>query len=356
MEAYCLNDMAKKIGFVGLFSAVFISIYTYLVFCLPMATKEVGVIIRVEKSTTAKAFVRTLYAKHLIKSDKLLLVLIRGLGLQKKLKAGVYQVSANETLSKFLSRVVSGDVLTEKFRIIEGTTQKQVASNLSKAPFLNYQAANWSSIKASDICAQDTNSNKSIGKDISSFVCETNLKKPSLEGSLLADTYTYDAMSDGSSLISRAHENLKKYLLYSWQHRSPNLPYKNPYELLVVASILEKETASYEERRLISGVVINRLQKHMPLQMDPTVIYALGESYLGHLTHDSLKVDSPYNSYLHRGLPPGPIAMVGRDAIDASAHPTVTNYLYFVAKADGSHEFSTNYAAHKLAILHASKG
>ena len=128
------------------------------------------------------------------------------------------------------------------------------------------------------------------------------------------------------------------------------MPYQSPYELLIAASIIEKESALPAERRLISGVIVNRLHKHMPLQMDPTVIYALGPSYKGSLSHEQLSIDSPYNTYQYRGLPPTPIAAVSRDALNAARDPDTQGYLYFVAKGDGSHAFSLNYLAHRQAI------
>ena len=120
--------------------------------------------------------------------------------------------------------------------------------------------------------------------------------------------------------------------------------------MLIAASIIEKETAVPQERKLISGVVINRLNKHMPLQMDPTVIYAMGDTYKGSLTHEDLSINSPYNTYQNRGLPPTPIAMVGKEAIDAAAHPQLSNYLYFMARGDGTHQFSQTYEEQKQAI------
>lgn len=179
-----------------------------------------------------------------------------------------------------------------------------------------------------------------------------NSKKnyPSAEGLLLADTYQYQGGSSSKALLEQAHRNLLNYLNISWTNRAANLPYKTPYELLIAASIIEKETAIAQERKLISGVMVNRLKKKMPLQMDPTVIYGLGNQYTGKLTHNDLLIESPYNSYLNRGLPPTPIAMVGKEAIDAAAHPQLSNYLYFVAKGDGTHQFSETYEQQKQAI------
>lgn len=296
----------------------------YRLFYQPMVTGTApGPIVRVDKSTSAFSFVRMLKTEHLFEHDRLLRRLIQFQGISTQLKAGVYQVAPGESVAHLLKRVVAGDVLIESFRIIEGTTEKQVSIELQRAPYLTYHETDWSMIAAGF---------------------------PSAEGLLLADTYDYPAGSESHRLLMRAHANLEHYLDMCWQQRSAGLPYKTSYELLIAASIIEKEASLPAERRLIGGVIVNRLQKNMPLQMDPTVIYALGTQYKGSLMREDLQVDSPYNSYRHRGLPPTPIAMVGKDAIDAAAHPAVTPYLYFVARGDGSHDFSVTYDEQRQAI------
>lgn len=303
---------------------VVIALNWYRLLYLPMPIgKEASTIIQIDKFTSASAFAHILKERNFIKSTRPFLLFIRLHGLSQQLKAGVYQILEGESAAQFLRRVAAGDVLIASFRIIEGTTQAQVAANLAKAPYLTYQAADWASITGS---------------------------YPNAEGLLLADTYHYDAGSKSKDLLERAHKNLETFLASNWRQRSPGLPYKTPYELLIAASILEKETAIPQERRLIAGVIVNRLRKNMLLQMDPTVIYALGSRYSGKLTHEDLRIDSPYNSYRYRGLPPTPISMVGKDAIDAAAHPEPTDYLYFVARGDGSHYFSVNYEQQKQAI------
>ena len=307
------------LGFAGL---SFLGIHIYRLQYLPMVPSgQPSVIVRLGAATSATTFARTLFNAHLIPSERWFLLMIRIEGLAPHLKAGIYQVNPGESAQHFLFRVISGDVLTESFAIIEGTTQAQITSRLAHAPFLSYNETDWM------------------------VVAPTKA-----EGLLLADTYHYNAGSSSRDLLARAHANLEQYLEASWAGRTPGLPYKTPYQLLIVASILEKETALPQEKRLISGVIVNRLRKYMPLQMDPTVIYGLGSAYNGPLTHENLQVDSPYNTYRYRGLPPTPIAMVGRDAIDAAAHPTLTDYLYFVAKGDGSHIFSSTYEQQRQAI------
>jgi UPF0755 protein len=281
------------------------------------------VIITLDRTTTASQFVQTLKDNKLITTSSPLLTVIRYTGLSSQLKAGVYQIKPGETAMELLHRVVAGDVLTQNFTIIAGTTQQKVSQDLAKAPYLNYQQNDWADIKGN---------------------------YPNAEGLLLADTYQYRGGSDGKSVLEYAHRNLMNYLNKSWASRDPHLTYKNPYEMLIAASIIEKETANPQERKLISGVMINRLNKHMPLQMDPTIIYGLGNAYTGKLSHNDMQIDSPYNSYRNRGLPPTPIAMVGKESLDAAAHPQRSNYLYFVAKGDGTHQFSETYEQQIQAI------
>lgn len=281
------------------------------------------VIVQVDKSMSAGAFVNLLKKQQLIASDRFFLFFIRVQGLAQQLKAGIYEVKPGESILHFLYRVIAGDVLIETFSIIEGTTQAQISMNLQKAPYLSYQVNDW----------------KLIVGDYSNA-----------EGLLLADTYQYEAGSHSQHLLQQAHANLVQYLESSWQHRASGLPYTSPYQMLIAASILEKEASIPAEKRIISGIILNRLRIRMPLQMDPTVIYALGTHYMGKLTREDLSIDSPYNTYRNRGLPPTPIAMVGKDAIDAAAHPTLTNYLYYVARGDGSHYFSSNYTEQQQAV------
>lgn len=310
-------------------SAVFIfllviSTTIYTLFKTPMAMDgNQPVIISLDKSASASQFAKILKEKNLIHSTKFFLSVVRMQGLSHQLKAGVYEVKPGETAFQLLHRVVNGDVVIENFKIIAGTTQNKITEDLIQASYLEYQPDDWNTIKEDH---------------------------PNAEGLLLADTYQYRGGSSSTILLKQAHQNLINYLTTSWNNRAAGLPYKNPYELLIAASIIEKETAQADERKVIAGVMVNRLKKGMPLQMDPTVIYGLSSDYRGKLSHNDLLIDTPYNTYRNRGLPPTPIATVGKQAIDAAAHPTVSNYLYFVAKGDGTHQFSETYAQQQLAI------
>lgn len=304
------------------FSLIFWNAYNLL--ANPLVTKQENeVVITLDRSTSASQFVQLLKDKNLLQNQVPLLLFIRISGLSQQLKAGVYQVKPGETAIELLYRVQAGDVLTKKFTIIAGSTQQKIAQELLNASYLDYHPGDW-------LLVQE--------------------EHPNAEGLLLADTYLYQGGSTSKSVLIHAHRNLMTYLNRVWANRAPDLPYKTPYELLIAASIIEKETAVPQERQLISGVLVNRLNKHMPLQMDPTVIYGLGTAYTGKLSHNDMQTDSPYNSYRYRGLPPTPIAMVSKDALDAASHPQLSDYLYFVAKGDGSHQFSETYQQQRQAI------
>lgn len=280
-------------------------------------------IIDVKPNTSAGAFVATLTQAKLVSSRVALLGIIRLRHASNRIKAGLYRIKPGQTAIQLLNQVLAGEVVVQSFRIVEGSSLQDLKTRLSQAVHLKNNSDPLSLIAAGHASA---------------------------EGLLLADTYYYDAGSDAKPLLELANQQLMRYLQAAWEKRSPDLPYKTSYELLTAASIIEKETAALGERALISGVIVNRLRLHMPLQMDPTVIYALGSDFSGKLAHADLKIDSPYNTYLYRGLPPTPIAMVGREAIDAAAHPTASDYLYFYAKGDGTHQFSRNYTQQKEAI------
>ena len=290
---------------------------------------QATVVIEIPQHTSAAQLVRILATKHLIISPNLWLCVIRIGGFASKLRAGYYQIQPGDTGISLLRKIVHGTVLVKTFKIIEGTTSIEVMHNLAVAPYLNYNQV------AVDAASSDIAKNHQ-----------------SLEGLLLADTYFYDAGSAAADILLRAHVKLQQNLHYYWNTRSDNLPYKNPYELLTAASILEKETASAVERKIIAGIIVNRLNLHMPLQMDPTVIYPLHlkQHNFYKLHHRDLTIDSPYNTYLHRGLPPTPIALIGQSALEAASHPLQVDYLYFYANGDGSHQFSRTYTEQKQAI------
>ena len=290
---------------------------------MPLLAKDNTIVI-VRAATSASSLIHDLHLRHWVRWPVIWTIFLRITGNTANLKAGIYQRQSNDSAWDFIQRVLAGDVLKQKFCIVEGTNHWQLKSSLIHASYLS-----------------DTNSAVDI---------EQGKQYSSLEGLMFADTYEYTAGSSARVLLQRAHNKLNQVLQRVWATRASGLPYRNAYELLIAASILEKETMWPAEKRLVSGVIVNRLKAHMPLQMDPTVRYALGHEHMAALKHSDLSVDSPFNTYRNYGLPPTPIAMVGLDALEAAAHPQNTDYLYFVAKGDGKHQFSSNYAQHLRAI------
>jgi UPF0755 protein len=170
------------------------------------------------------------------------------------------------------------------------------------------------------------------------------------EGRFFPDTYVYDYGSSDLDILRRANARMEEILADVWPQRQDNLPIKSAEEALILASIIEKETSVAEERPMIAGVFVNRLRRGMKLQTDPTVIYGIGDAFDGNLTRKHLRTDTPYNTYTRKGLPPTPIAAVGRAALMAAVNPATTKALYFVAKGDGSHQFSETLEQHNAAV------
>jgi UPF0755 protein len=251
-----------------------------------------------------------------IHSPRALALLIRLNQLGPKLRAGTYLLEPSDTVWTFIEKIIKGKVLMQRFTIVEGVR--------------------WCELEQTLQLSQDF-------RFLSSSAAQLKDNYDSLEGLLFASTYQYPVGEDILPVLTLAKQELKQRLDDVWLHRDPGLPYQTPYELVIAASIIEKEASDPNERQLISGVIVNRLRLHMPLQMDPIVAYGLPGCSHTQLKGSDVKQDSPFNSYKHRGLPPTPIAMVGMSALMAAAHPTTTTYLYFVAKGNGLHYFSSDY-------------
>ena len=186
--------------------------------------------------------------------------------------------------------------------------------------------------------------------DSKSIALALNIPYDSVEGQLFPDTYYFSRNTPDIEILRRAYQAMQKKISYEWQHRSEEVPYKNSYEALIMASIIEKETGKSIEANLISGVFIHRLSIGMKLQSDPTVIYGLGKNFTGDLTKKDLLTDNPFNTYTREGLPPTPITMPSLISIRAALHPTKTDALYFVGKGDGTHYFSASLNEHNQAV------
>lgn len=250
----------------------------------------------------------------------------------KAIKAGDYQIDSDMTAKAILEKLVEGKVISYQFSIIEGSNIYELLNSLTMADNIKREVAGVFEDYDKTWQALDF-----TGKDYP-------------EGMFYADTFQFTKQDSDLDILQRSQAKLEQVLAEEWQKRAENLPYKTPYEALIMASIIEKETAVAAERPMIAGVFVRRLQKGMRLQTDPTIIYGLLPSFDGDIKRKDIFNPHPWNTYVHHGLPPTPIAMVGREAIHAALHPEDGKALYFVAKGDGSHKFSATLAEHNRAV------
>ena len=272
---------------------------------------------------------KRLSVQGVLKSPVALMLYGRVNGKSSQIKAGEYRLDTGRTPKEILAQFIEGRNIQYAFTIVEGWTADELLLALSQESKLTH----------------------TLEAPLRRALHEVlNLKEGFSEGLFFADTYYFSRSDTDLSLLKRAYSRMQKVLAEEWANREKSLPYKNQYEALVMASIVEKETGLAVERAEIAGVFIRRLKKKMRLQTDPTVIYGAGKSYNGNLTRKHLKTKTPYNTYMIFGLPPTPIAMAGREAIYASLHPKGGDSLYFVARGDGGHAFSSNLKAHNQAV------
>lgn len=253
----------------------------------------------------------------------------RLLGRAGEIKAGHYQLATPTSPMDLLDLLTRGVAGQSEFKIIEGWNLRQVRKALDEHPALRHDSRALTDVQLA----------QTVGA-----------LEGSLEGVLFPDTYYFPAGASDISLLKRAYRTMQTELGTIWSRRTPDLPLAAPYEALILASIVEKETGSAEERSLVAGVFVNRLKRGMRLETDPAVIYGIGESFDGNLRKKDLLVDTPYNTYLRPGLPPTPIAMPGLASIRAALNPAPTDALYFVARGDGTSYFSSTLAEHERAV------
>ena len=245
------------------------------------------------------------------------------------IQAGTYQVSPQDSLYQVLQRFNQGKEHQFSITFVEGSRFSQWLTQLKSAPYMVHDLTSL---------------------DEAAMAKKLAIDHSKLEGLFLAETYHYTAGDTESQLLARAHKKLTRVLNQQWETRQKDLPLKTPYDALILASIIEKETAIEQERKRVASVFVNRLKKRIRLQTDPTVIYGMGQSYKGNIRKKDLRTPTPYNTYTMRGLPPTPIAMVGKVAIEAALHPENSDYLYFVANGKGGHVFSKSLKEHNRAV------
>ncbi len=294
-------------------------------------------LLTIERGTTGSKLAALLEQEKILEHADLLPWLLKLQPQLNKVKAGTYSLTGVKTLQDLLDMINSGKEAQFSVKFIEGKTFKEWRKNLENAPHLKQtlQGKTDKEIMALlDIPA------------VAKAVYEWN----NMEGWLYPDTYNYTPNSTDLELLKRSATRLQKALDKAWNERDENLPLADPYQMLILASIVEKETGIAEERPQVASVFINRLKANMKLQTDPTVIYGMGESYTGNIRKKDLETITPYNTYMIEGLPPTPIAMVSESALQAVAHPAKTDFYYFVADGSGGHKFTRNLNEHNKAV------
>ncbi|MCW9004993.1 MAG: endolytic transglycosylase MltG [Gammaproteobacteria bacterium] len=302
----------------------------YLFMTQPMNIKET-LAYEIKTGSSVSVLSKNLHNQNIISRPYYLSIYARLTGQAGKLKVGEYILNPGMSPHQLLTTIVSGKVKQYSITLVEGNTFWQMMDLINNSPYLSHNLNNLSD------------------NEIMSRLGYAN-QHP--EGQFYPDTYHFPKGLSDIDFLHRAYDQMQQHLNEAWQNRDIGLPFKTPYEALIMASIVEKESALASERTTIAGVFINRLRKRMRLQTDPTVIYGLGRNFDGDIRYRDLRNDTPYNTYTRKGLPPTPIAMPGIGSIEAVMHPENTDYIFFVAKGDGSgqHEFSSTLAEHEKLV------
>ncbi len=277
-----------------------------------------------------KAVSRQLASEGLMPEGESLWILARLMGKAPTVQAGTYRLTEPITPLDLLDKLARGDVMLVEMRFIEGTTFRQWLAQVRSQSQLRQTLG---------------------GKTANEIAALVGLPEGSPEGWFFPDTYRFAPGISDADLLRRAHGAMKRRLDEAWAAREPTVPLTTPYQALTLASIIEKETAAASERPLIASVFYNRIRRGMRLQTDPTVIYGMGEAYDGNIRKKDLTTDTPWNTYTRDGLPPTPIAMPGAGSLTAVSKPAESEFLYFVGKGDGSHQFSRTLEEHNRAVV-----
>ena len=308
------------------FSRVIASILLLIFFAWVLTSKDIIAnkpqIFQVEPGSSIGQVAQELSDQNIIKSKRFFISLSRLLNANKKLKSGYYEIKPDSSVLNFINQISNGESLKTKVTLIEGKTIGYYFEQLNNNPSIT------------------------PNESLESVMNSIGVKKP-YDGWFYPETYIFNYGESIENVLKKSHETMKFKLMELWEDRDKSVPLDSPYQAIILASLIEKETALDFEKPMISSVFIGRLNSNMRLQTDPTVIYALGDQYTPPLTRSDLQFDHPYNTYRNKGLPPGAISSVGYQSLFAALHPAKGNDLYFVSKKDGSHAFAKTYDEHK---------
>ncbi|HJL92860.1 MAG TPA: endolytic transglycosylase MltG [Woeseiaceae bacterium] len=319
---------------IGMTLIVFLFVYAfYSALSAPIKLQSQSVFFEIDSGDTYKKVIDKLKNQGLINETHWLNLYGRLANTSTKIKAGEYLLKDNDNLLSIIDRFVIGDVYLHPFTIIEGWTKSDLLAKVNESSLFS---------------KTDVNYNWTVY--LEGITDKRVIDNP--EGLFLPETYFFPKSTPVKSVFDLSNKMMLKALKDEWENRDPDLPLNSPYEGLILASIIEKETAITDERPRIASVFIERLKKNMRLQTDPTVIYGLGENFNGNLTKKNIRSDTEYNTYTRNGLPPTPIALPSRDSIHATFHPSKEKNIYFVATGDndGRHKFSHTKEEHDIAV------
>jgi UPF0755 protein len=288
----------------------------------------------IKKGSSLRSAASQMAQAGVLYRPELFVLLARFMGKATSLKAGFYELDKPVAPLGLLRKITQGDYTLVSITLVEGWTFRQVRKALAGEPGIQQEIRELS----------DADVAQRLG-----------IEHPSPEGWFFPDTYNFSHGTSDLKILRRAHELMRSHLAAQWERRAQNLPLSSPYEALILASIIEKETGKPEERQLIAAVFVNRLRLGMRLQTDPTVIYGLGDAFDGNLRRADLLADTAWNTYTRAGLPPTPIAMPGLASLAAALGPDASDALYFVARGDGSHQFSRSLGEHDRAVTKYQK-
>ena len=333
IRPFCMKQSAKRKILIAVAMAIAaVSLAVIALFCwahMPVFGQGKPVDFEIAPGATVKSVTTQLAKQDVPLNETMFIMLVRLTGNSTALRAGPYELKAGETPARLLEKITKGIFAMESLTIIEGWNFRQMRQAVARHPALKHETAGLSERELL----------KKLGIDHRAG-----------EGLFFPDTYLFRRGAEDMQIYRQAHEAMMMRLNALWEERDPALPYKTPYEALVMASIIEKETAHPGDRDMISGVFANRLKIGMKLQTDPTVIYGMGERYKGKIRKIDLRTDTPYNTYTRYGLPPTPIALPGGESLEAAFYPAETDALYFVARGDGTSHFSRSLDEHNRAV------
>lgn len=325
----------RNLIFLGVFVAAAAGAAFAWVVYSPIALKAPSVDFHIAPGSGLRAAARQITESGADLNPWLFIVLGKVLRVEASIKAGSYEISSGTTPLQLLGKLTRGDVTQTEITFIEGWTFRQIRDRLDAHPDVRHDTKTLSEAE---------------------ILRQIGASEVRADGLLFPDTYLFSKRSSDIDVIARAYRAMQRHLTREWAVRAPGLPYRDPYQALIMASIVEKETGRDEDRTLVAAVFVNRLRLGMLLQTDPTVIYGIGEAFDGNLRKRDLLSDTPYNTYTRAGLPPTPIAMTGLASLLAALHPAESQAIYFVARGDGSSQFSRTLDEHNQAVARYQRG